>query len=585
MVKHVRIKDGHSVKEWETKFKKQIEKKKIKVFDKESELLDYATYWKINDKYYQAPTIFEWYEKSLRKSKGLTIALTCTSTLATFFLLATLIQSQIKWTKDTYGVSVSFYAVDGTFSDGTKSKVVSGITKGTKLKNISGYSSCIPSLDDYKFIHWHLDDGKQKETDFSEDDPINQNLSLKAYYELNPREPNRFGGISHLDECDSWETVMSVIRKGKDVFIKTYCKDQLAEYGDEEQALLHFMDDNEYNYRTISVGDVNDYGVRLIGVGQDHLYNSQEKEDHELFTFEFNECVMPLPYSFSQGGSPFYRKDGSESVELHDYCALKTYTDDIIFNQLPSIIKENVKTVTKRTLQVEGGFKYKYVDNLQSWQFDKRCLNGTYEDEKGIKYPNKVQIVDTPETLFSLSLDEIGATKYDFDYTLSVDPDTGEPTKTMPGRPLMEETTQYTCDQIEDASGSSILNSRGEGFLVNDGNYTGSYQFYSHEWYNPYDHTDHQKRMKRYFVGDGEDSVNTYYRLRSIYIPNDKDEDNEFGATGNKDYRPFESWNIMDDGTIGNLKHNAAEKDEDVEYFACGDMAWVSAFVAPAFCL
>lgn len=567
MAKHVKILEGHSINEWESKFKKKIEKGKLRTFNSEKELIDFATYWKINNKYYQVPTFFEWYNKSLRKSVGLTVALTATSVLATFFLCAALIQSQIKWNADRYGLSVSFYAVDGAFSDGSKSKVISGITKGTKLKDVTGYSNCIPLLDDYDFKHWHVDDGKPEITEFDENDAITASVSLKAYYELNPKSPDKF------DE-DSWETVLSVIRQGKDVFIDTYCKDYpdyTPDYNEtekREKALLEFMD-SPTNWRTISVGNVGDYGVRIIGIGQDKLYSTEESLDRELFTFEFNECIFPISYSFAEYGTPFYTKSGSSDPdEIQEYCGLKTYTEDIVLNQLPLLIRENMKTVTKRTLQVKGGFKYHYDETLQSWVFDRECLDGSADED------NKLEIVNTPERLFSLSLDEIGATKYQFKY--------GDKEE---GIKLMSETTQHNKELMEKVSLDV-----GEGFYDEETkDYTGAYPFYTHEWYNPDDHTDEIKRMKRYFIGSGAQSVNALYRLRSIYIPNEYDADEDDRASGNKDYRPFETWNISAEGTIGNRK-TSGMINHDVEphdryYFAAGDMAWNSAFVAPAFCL
>lgn len=580
--KHIKIIEGHSIKEWESKYQKKIAKGKIKVFNNEKDLIDYAIYWKIDGKYYQVPGAFEWYTKSLRKSKGLTIALTCTSILATFFLTAALVQSQVKWKADKYGLSVSFYAVDGTFSDGTKSKVISGITKGTKLKNIEGYDKCIPSLADHEFIHWHVDDGQTGEIPFYEDDAITENVSLKAYYELNPENPVLFGGPGLIpgETCDSWETVLSVVRQGKEAFINAYCKDQPSFDTDKEQALLEFMD-SPVNRRRISVGSVGDYEVRVIGIGQDHEYDGQDDHD-DLVTFEFNECIYPVSYSFVEYGTPFYTKSGSaDSEEKQDYCGLKTYTEDIVLNQLPLLIRENMKTVKKRTLQVHGGFKYGYNENLQSWTFDKSCLDGTGGDQT-----NKLEIVETKEKLFSLSLDEIGATKYEFEYTIGEDEE-GKPI-TDPGRQYMLETTQYDKDLMD-----RVSLTRGEGFLDESNEYTGAYQFYTHDWYDKEAHTDKIKRMKRYFIGTGDDSINASYRLRSIYIPNsDRDVDDPDDAknrpSGNKDYRPFETWNITSDGCIGNRKISGLvnpDKPGERYYFACGDMAWNSAFVSPAFCL
>ncbi|MCQ2796080.1 MAG: hypothetical protein MJ213_02060 [Bacilli bacterium] len=563
MAKHVKILEGHSINEWESKFKKKIEKGKLRTFNSEKELIDFATYWKINNKYYQVPTFFEWYNKSLRKSVGLTVALTATSVLATFFLCAALIQSQIKWNEDQ-GYTVSLYADEGAFKDGSKTvktKTISGIKKGTKLKDVKGYDSCIPIRDDYEFKHWHVDDGEEIPTEFSDDMEITSNVSLKAYYELNPRSPDKF------DE-DSWETVLSVIRQGKAVFIDTYCKDQPSYSTDKEKALLEFMD-SPTNWRIISVGNVGDYGVRIIGIGQDKLYSTEESLDRELFTFEFNECIFPISYSFAEYGTPFYTKSGSsDPYEIQEYCGLKTYTEDIVLNQLPLLIRENMKTVTKRTLQVKGGFKYHYNETLQSWVFDRECLDGSADED------NKLEIVNTPERLFSLSLDEIGATKYQFKY--------GDKEE---GLKLMGETTQHN-KELMDKVGLKV----GEGFYDEETeDYTGAYPFYTHEWYNPDDHTDDIKRMKRYFIGTGEKSVNALYRLRSIYIPNEYDADEDNRASGNKDYSPFETWNISAEGTIGNRK-TSGRINHDVEpndryHFAAGDMAWNSAFVAPAFCL
>ena len=559
MAKHIKFYSGHTVKEWESKYKKQIAKGKIKVFNNEKDLIDFAYYWKIDGKYYQVPNIFEWYNKSLRKSVGLTVALTGTSILATFFLVAALIQSQVKW-NDDQGYSISFYAGDGTFSGGAKSKVVNGIKKGTKLGKIKNYSSYIPNLDDYSFVHWFVDDGTETQS-VDGDTKITSNLSLKPYYELNPRDPVDFA-------TDSWETVLSIIRQGKTKFVDTYCKDQPSFATDKEQALLEFMD-SPTNWRIVSVGNVGDYGVRIIGIGQDKLYTPSDDIERELFTFEFNECIFPISYSFYEYGTPFYTQSGSsDPEEIQEYCGLKTYTEDIVLNQLPLIIRENIKEVRKRTLQVRGGIKYDYDETLQSWNVDRSCYDGTGDDTD-----NKLEIVETSEKLFSLSLDEIGATKYQFSYG----------THTDDGLKLMNEITQHN-KELMDTVGLKV----GEGFYdEKTDDYTGAYPFYTHEWYNRSDHTDDFKRMKRYFIGSGEKSVNASYRLRSIYLPNEYDADEDDRPSGNKDYSPFETWNIVPEGTIGNYKTSGRRTpdQQNLYHFAAGDMAWNSSFVSPAFCL
>lgn len=567
MAKHVKFYSGHTVKEWETKYKKQIAKGKIKVFNNEKDLIDFAYYWKIDGKFYQVPNIFEWYNKSLRKSVGLTVALTGTSILATFFLVAALVQSQVKW-NDDQGYSVSFYSGDGAFADGTKSKVVSGIKKGTKLKNMKTYrdkiANPIASDADYTFGDWVIDDG-QEVTPYTDETPITQNVSLKAIYDLNPKAPESF------DE-DTWETVFNVIEQGKDAFIDTYCKDSehytpdITKTEEREKALYDFMD-SQTNWKTISVGNVGDYGVRLIGLGQDEQdEDDPNKVSRAIATFEFNECIMQLPYSFEQGGSPFYTKSGSDDPsQKFEFCALKTYTEDIVKTQLPSYIQRKMKTVMKRTLQIEGGLKYHHDDELQSYQFDTNCLSN-------------LEMVETPETLFSLSLDEIGATKIDFNY------DIGEGA-TVNGKTMMGETMQASYNTF-----TTKYKEKGEGFADGSGGYTKEYLFYSDDkWATEGGHNYDHKRIKKYFIGDDPSGVDTQYRLRSIYIPNEWDVDDMDStpkrASGNKDYRTFETWNIESNGDIGHVKKSGKVNDGQPIWFACSDMAWASVFVAPAFCL
>lgn len=583
MSKHVKIIEGHKVQEWQSKYQKKIAKGKLKVFDNEKDLIDYAFYWKIDGKYYQVTNPFEWYAMSLRKSKGLTIALTCTSILATFFFTAAIIQSQVKWKADKYGLSVSLYADEGAFSNGTKTKVITGITKGTTLKDaLAGYD-CTPTLIDHQFKHWHVDDGKLTPTEFDEATPITENTSLKAYFELNPRAPDNF-------KTDSWETVLSVIDKGKAAFIDAYCKDQPSFATDKEQALLEFID-SPTNWRTLSVGSISDYGVRIIGVGQDKLFEEPKNGEtkKELFTFEFNECVTALPYSYIQGGTPYYTKSGSSEPDAQpeDYCGLRTFTNDIIYPQLPQLIREHIKTVEKRTLQVKGGLKY-HASTTQGfdspYQFDRSCINGA---------ENHLEFVHTPETLFSLSLDEIGATKIPFEYTVKKQ---GQDPQKREGTVLMKQTTHFgdveDVVNIKDITGEA----KGEGFYNKQtDDYTDPYMFYRDEWDESEkgQHTDPCKRMKRYFIGTGEKFINTQYRLRSIYIPNtyDEDDDSKQRASGNKDYRPFETWNVSENGDFGGYtvsgKMNTIDPDRSDEryHFFRGDMAWASIFVAPAFCL
>ena len=566
MAKHVKFYSGHTVKEWENKYKKQIAKGKIKVFNNEKDLIDFAYYWKIDGKYYQVPNIFEWYNKSLRKSVGLTVALTGTSVLATFFLVAALVQSQVKWNADKYGLSVSFYAGDGTFSDGSKSKVVSGITKGTKLKNIPGYKKIAnPTATDpdYKFGDWVVDDG-QEMTTYTDETPITKSVSLKAAFDMKPDDPVKF-------DDDTWETVFSVIEEGKDTFIDTYCKDfpsynpDHTKTEEREKALFEFMD-SPINWKIITVGNVGGYGVRLIGLGQDKQANSDSKKvDRALATFEFNECIMQLPYSFEQGGSPYYTKSGSsDPSQRFGFCALKTYTEDIVKTQLPSYIQRKMKTVIKRTLQIKGGLSNHYNETLQSWEFKEECLAN-------------LEMVETEETLFSLSMDEIGASKIPFKYKNG---DTE-----IDGQQMMSETTHAANNLFTEK-----YKEKGEGFF-NGTDYTGEYLFYSKDWDKPTEHNYGTKRIKQYFVGDDPKGVEAQYRLRSIYIPNGFDKDKDGGTdpvkhtSGNKDYRPFETWNINTNGDIGHVKKSGPLDGDKQYWFACSDMAWASVFVAPAFCL
>ncbi|MCQ2752848.1 MAG: hypothetical protein MJ206_01110 [Bacilli bacterium] len=586
MAKNVKFYDGHTVQEWQKKYQKQIAKGKIKVFEREEDLLNYAKYWKIDGKYYQIPMAFEWYAKSLRKSKGLTIALTVTSTLATFFLCAALIQSQIKWEEDQ-GFTVSLYAGDGVFKEGsksTKSKVIHGVKKGTKLNEIKDYA--IPwkehsETEEYGFSEWHIDD--EDEAVFPKDKAIDSNVSLKANYEMVPSDPVDF-------KSDSWATVYSVIEKGKQAFIDTYCSDQLSYIEgaeDNEQALYEFMDSTN-NWKTFSVGNVGDYGVRLIGVGQDKLAEGEEEIKRELFTFEFNECVQQVSYSYTQAGSPFYTAAGAENEEAtrgNDYCYLKKYYDSDLLPQFPKFLQDRIKTVEKRTLEIHGGFAYHSSLNdpdkkqYESWIFDRdECLD---------KQDKHLEMAVTKEKLFSLSIDEIGGDYISFDESLIEG-------WSETSNELIGMTTQADEQYLEYYKDESRgITSQGEGFersVENGNDRRGAYMFYQNEWEDTEGHNYEHKREKKYFIGDDPTGVETQYRLRSIYIPYEYDVD-DFATGrmgGNKDYRPFETWNINPDGSIGNCKVSGTETTPGSGkkwHFLAGDMAWAGIYVAPAFCL
>lgn len=586
MAKHVKILEGHSVKEWESKFQKKIEKGKLKTFNSDKDLMDFATYWKINNKYYQVPTFFEWYNKSLRKSVGLTVALTATSVLATFFLCAALIQSQIKWNEDQ-GFTVSLYANEGAFSGSSKSKVIRGVKKGTKLKEITGYatpSRASEGMEDYEFGNWYVDDGNDTIV-FDEENEITDNIALKANYEMVPSK------VTTTFKDDSWATVYHVIDQGKKVFIDTYCSDQpsyVEGQEDNEKALFEFMDSVD-NWKTFSVGNVGDYGVRLIGVGQDKLAEGEKEIDRELFTFEFNECIQQVSYSYAQAGSPFYTAAGAEDEEAtrgNDYCYLKKYYDLDLLPQFPEFIQKRIKTVEKRTLEIHGGFAYhSSLDDpdpttrkYESWIFDRnKCLD---EQDKHL------EMAVTKEKLFSLSIDEIGGDYIPFDL-LEDWKKAGETSKQLIGM-----TTQADKDYLEYYKDETRgITSQGEGFersVENVNDHRGAYMFYQNEWEDTEGHNYKHKREKKYFIGDDPKGVETQYRLRSIYIPYEHDEDdfNTGKMGGNKDYRPFETWNVNDDGSIGNCKvSGTVDQDGNKWHFLAGDMAWAGIYVAPAFCL
>ena len=212
--------------------------------------------------------------------------------------------------------------------------------------------------------------------------------------------------------------------------------------------------------------------------------------------------------------------------------------------------------------------------------FDRdKCIETESTDEKHL------EMAVTKEKLFSLSIDEIGGDYISFNESLIEG-------WTENSKELIGMTTQADEKYLERYKDESRgITSQGEGFertTENGNDHRGAYMFYQNEWEDPEGHNYNHKREKKYFIGDDPKGVETQYRLRSIYIPYEHDVDDFTSGRmgGNKDYRPFETWNVNDDGSIGNCKVSGTEESAGKKYhFLAGDMAWAGIYVAPAFCL
>lgn len=253
--------------------------------------------------------------------------------------------------KQTTGeLTVSLYANNGKFKDGTKTLILTGVVKGTKLKDIKDYVE--PTYSNQDFAYWLDAEGNKVE----ENTEIKSNLMLGAYYKEVAKDPV---SLKH----DNWATVAAQCAS-MSKFVKAYLDKTFTGTEDQAKELIiaeikknalpsSEADKTLYKTVTITLGEdwTTDVKVRLIDVGKDKAADGSSKP---LFTWEFANAIDVGVYS--QLSNSHWCEYDSEG-EIVNSALLRENCNKAMILKLPVAMVDAMVPTTKTTPYYDGGQK------------------------------------------------------------------------------------------------------------------------------------------------------------------------------------------------------------------------------------
>ncbi len=231
--------------------------------------------------------------------------------------------------------SVVLYSAEGTFAN--KQQFITLTSNGsTNLSSLNNYVE--PTLSNKQFVGWTDEDGKF----VSENDIITKDTLLVANYDEKATTPVAF-------HTDSWPTVINVINKGYVEFAKAYCG---YEGNDEDEAIgyikLWMVGAIQTESKpiipldlTLQNGVIRAY-VHPIDLAYDTITGTEEKAK---FTFEFYDLIDVCLYNNDKEFKYWYKAAEGDKAEQQAF--LRKYLNDNIFNELPVVLRREIKTVDK----------------------------------------------------------------------------------------------------------------------------------------------------------------------------------------------------------------------------------------------